>query len=248
MDFELSELTYGEFLGKLSAQGGIVEELIEADEIRSPSVQLRITPLGNVELLSTHDQLLGGATGQMFLGSRFPADNAYCGAISAEALQVGRRLQREGVIGRFAIDFIVSRTGSSNWEANAIEINLRKGGTTHPFLTLQFLTDGTYDLESGYFSAPSGQRKFFLASDHIESDSFRVLTPDDLFDVALMRGLHFDQTRQTGAVFHMMSALPDRGRLGLTAVGDSPDEAAERYERVVSVLHEEAAKAAVDGT
>lgn len=243
MDFELEELTYDVFLEKLARQGGIVEEKIEADEVRSPSVQLRITPLGVVELLSTHDQLLGGAGGQTFFGSRFPADHAYSSTISGEALKVADRLRREGVIGRFAIDFIVSRNGSSGWKANAIEINLRKGGTTHPFLTLQFLTDGTFDVDSGYFTAPSGRRKFFVASDHVVSPSFRVFTPDDLFDVALMRGLHFDQTRQIGSVFHMMSALPESGRVGVTAVDDSPAAAEQRYEEVVEVLHEEAAKA-----
>ncbi len=40
-------------------------------------------------------------------------------------------------------------TISGEWEVYAIEINLRKGGTTHPFLTLQFLTDGAYDPEHG---------------------------------------------------------------------------------------------------
>ena len=39
--------------------GGIVEERISGAELRSPSVQLRVTPLGEVEILSTHDQLLG---------------------------------------------------------------------------------------------------------------------------------------------------------------------------------------------
>ena len=36
-----------------------------ASEIRSPSVQMRATPLGHVEQLSTHDQLLGGPSGQL---------------------------------------------------------------------------------------------------------------------------------------------------------------------------------------
>ena len=107
------------------------------------------------------------------------------------------------------------------WEPCAIEINLRKGGTTHPFLTLQFLTDGTYDTETGIFTAPNGQQKFFVASDHVESPRYRTLTPDDLFDIVVRHNLHFDQTRQTGVVFHMMSALGELGRTGLTAVGNS---------------------------
>ena len=63
-------------------------------------------PTGDVELLSTHDQLLGGPSGQAYLGCRFPADFAYARAISADALTIGRRLAREGVLGRFALDFV----------------------------------------------------------------------------------------------------------------------------------------------
>ena len=38
----------------------MVEERIVGEELLSPSVQLRSLPDGTVELLSTHDQLLGG--------------------------------------------------------------------------------------------------------------------------------------------------------------------------------------------
>src|SRR5262249_37396117 len=145
MRFEMTALAYPRFLEKLAQQKGIVEERIEASEIRSPSVQLRVTPLGEVELLSTHDQMLGGESGQSYLGCRFPADEASATLISREAAKIGRRLAKEGVLGRFALDFVVARDGGGPWKPYAIEINLRKGGTTHPFLTLQFLTDGAYD-------------------------------------------------------------------------------------------------------
>jgi hypothetical protein len=241
MRFELASLAYPRFLEKLSERRGIVEERIEAKEIRSPSVQLRVTPLGEVELLSTHDQLLGGAGGQSYLGCRFPADPAYATAISREAEKIGRRLAREGVLGRFALDFVVARDDGGPWRPFGIELNLRKGGTTHPFLTLQFLTDGAYDAASGEFRTPAGVRKFFVASDHVESPRYRGLAPDDLFDLALRHRLHFDESRLRGIVFHMMSALPERGRTGMTAVADSPEEADELHARFLRVLEEEAA-------
>jgi hypothetical protein len=206
MQFELARITYDSYMKKLQERKGVVEERIMGEEIRSPSVQLRVTPLGEVELLSTHDQLLGGPSGQSYLGCVFPADPGYAALITREAAKVGRRLAKEGVIGRFALDFVVVRS-NGKWEPYAIEINLRKGGTTHPFLTLQFLTDGAYDPETGIFTAPNGQQKFFVASDHVESASYRTLTPDDVFDIVVRHDLHFDQTRQTGVVFHMMSAL-----------------------------------------
>jgi len=239
MQFELKETAYDGYMKKLGERKGIVEERIMGDEFRSPSVQLRITPLGAVELLSTHDQLLGGPSGQSYLGCAFPADTGYAGLITREAAKIGKRLAKEGVIGRFALDFVVVRS-NGKWEPYAIEINLRKGGTTHPFLTLQFLTDGTYDPQTAIFTAPSGQHKFFVASDHVESPLYRTLTPDDLFDIVVRHNLHFNQTRQTGVVFHMMSALGELGRTGLTAVGNSHEEARTTYARAVAVLDKEA--------
>jgi hypothetical protein len=127
MRFELPTMPFDGYVAKLAERGGIVEELITGVELRSPSVQLRVTPLGEVELLSTHDQLLGGPSGQSYLGCRFPADFAYARAISADAATIGRRLAREGVLGRFAIDFVVVRDTTGSWTPYAIELNLRKG-------------------------------------------------------------------------------------------------------------------------
>jgi hypothetical protein len=244
MRFEAEDVELDDYVAKLAERGGVVEERISGDSFRSPSVQLRVTPLGELELLSTHDQILGGPSGQSYLGARFPADPAYAATITREAAKIGRRLAAEGVIGRFAVDFVVVRRDDA-WAPYAIELNLRKGGTTHPFLTLQFLTDGTYDAETATFTAPSGRPKFFAASDHVESPAYRGLTPDDLFDIVVRRGLHFDQSRQTGVVFHMMSALPEHGRVGLTAIAESPADADDLYRRTIGVLDEEAEQATV---
>jgi hypothetical protein len=240
MKFELAEMTLDNYLTKLHERGGIVEERIAGREFRSPSAQLRVTPLGQVEALSTHDQLLGGPSGQTYLGCRFPADADYAGAIMRESLKVGERLKDAGVLGRFALDFVAVRDEHDAWQVYAIEINLRKGGTTHPFLTLQFLTDGAYDHERGVFRTPRGEPKYFVASDHVRSHLYRAFTPDDLFDLAARHGLHFNQSRQTGVVFHMMNAVAEVGNVGLTAVANSAAEAEALYARTVQTLDAEA--------
>ena len=76
-------------------RGGIVEERVVGDELRSPSVQMRVTPLGEVEVLSTHDQVLGGPSGQSYLGCRFPADPGY-----ARPDHAGRPADRRAAGGR----------------------------------------------------------------------------------------------------------------------------------------------------
>ena len=118
MTLEDAETSLDRYLATLADRGGIVEERIAAAELRSPSVQLRVTPFGDVELLSTHDQLLGGPSGQTYLGCRFPADFAYARAITAEAEKIGRRLAREGVLGRFAVDFVVTR--DDGWSVESV--------------------------------------------------------------------------------------------------------------------------------
>ena len=240
MAFEQPSTILSSYMAKLAERGGIVEERITGVDLRSPSVQMRVTPFGEVELLSTHDQLLGGPSGQSYLGCSFPADFSYAKSISADAQRIGKRLADAGVLGRFAIDFVVARSGDGSWSQYAIELNLRKGGTTHPFLTLQFLTDGRYDPETALFMTPTSREKHLVATDHLASPVFRGLTIDDLFDIVARHGLHFDPARQQGIVFHMISCLTELGRVGLTAVGDTPAAAKAMYQKAERILLDEA--------
>ena len=173
-----SSVSAGAFLAKLAAHGGIVEERITARELRSPSAQFQVTPAGVVELLSTHDQILGGPSGQSYRGCRFPADPSYAPTIGALAHRAAQRLADIGVIGRFAIDFVVARTADQRWEPFAIELNLRTGGTTHPYQTLAQLVGGTYDPASASFTTASGQPRHYVATDYLEDPRLRALGTD----------------------------------------------------------------------
>jgi hypothetical protein len=56
-------------------------------------------------------------------------------------------------------------------------------------------------------------------------------------------GLHYNAQTETGVVFHMLSALSSEGHLGLTAIGDSHEQARELFDRMVAVLEADAADA-----
>ena len=228
---EDAEIDVESYLAQLDEQGGIVEERIEGDDFRSPSVQLRLSPAGQVDIMSTHDQVLGGAHGQTYFGCHFPADPEYAPLIAAEALKVGRRLAREGVIGRAAVDFAsVRRDGV--WDSYALEINLRCGGTTHPLFALTSLTDGRYDPLAAEWRTRMGNLKHYAATDHLDSPAYQSLTPDDLLDVVEQEGLGWDAEREVGVVLHLVSAIAVAGRVGLTAIGDTLDEARQHYRDV----------------
>jgi hypothetical protein len=204
-------------------------------------MQGRITPTEVVEIISTHDQLLGGLTGQKFLGSRFPADAAYRLEIQRHGQRVGEALRERGVIGRYGVDFVVTPTGAGGWNVRAIEINLRKGGTTHTFQTLQYLTDGHYDVASGEFRVNGGTPRVYVATDNLQREAYRRLTPEDLIDVAVENDLHFDRTQMEGVTFNLIGALSQFGKLGVVAIAETPGRAQALYQRTVDVLNRETA-------
>ena len=225
-----------EFLAELDSRGGIVEERIEGEALHSPSVQLRASPLKDVEILSTHDQILGGATGQEFLGCRFPAHRDYGWLIAGLGERIGSRMAQQGVIGRFGVDFVVVRR-DGEWRPYAIEVNLRNGGTTHPMLTLGALTDGEFDPSSCRFRVEGGDR-YYVATDHLERPGYASLTPDDVLDRVGDPRLSWDDGGMVGVALHLVSAVAVAGRLGLTAIGTSPADAERRFEDARNVIDE----------
>ena len=236
--FEAPQEHWESFKAKYAAMGGVVEQWIEGEDKRSPSCQCRVNALGQPQTISTHDQVLGGPSGQVFLGCTFPADAEYRLEVQRAGQRVAEVLAAKGVVGRFATDFVSVR-GEHGWIHYAIEVNLRKGGTTHPFLTLKFLTDGTYDGQTGQFLTPTGRPKFYYASDTLQSPLYRGLSPDDLIDIAVYHDIHFHGASERGVVFHLMGALSEFGKLGLVCIGDNPQQAQFLYKKTVQTLRTE---------
>lgn len=238
LDFEADDMTWDFYSEKFKTMGGIVEEFIPGNEKASPSVQFRIDPHQKIIPISTHDQVLEGKNAQIFTGCRFPAHDDYRMDIHRQGMKVAKHLTGMGALGRFGVDFISVRK-NGKWQHYAIEINLRKGGTTHPFLMLQFLTDGHYNAETGQYLTVAGKPRCYFASDNLESKRLRGLTPDDLIDISVMNGLHFHAATGEGVAFHLMGALSEFGKLGIVCIGETHARATELYERTVTVLKKE---------
>lgn len=230
-----ANVSYPVFLEKFNNMGGIVEAFIDGDIKASPSVQCRINPLGESEIISTHDQLLGGESGQVFLGATFPASIEYTREIAETGKLVAEELQRYGVLGRFSIDFISVKEAGS-WKHYPIEINLRKGGTTHPFLMLEFLTGGRFNSKDGVYTMPNGQTRCYFASDNVMSEKYKGLTPHDLIDIAHCNHIQYDGATQCGVMFHMIGALSQYGKIGMVCIEKTVAEAHACFEKTIQVL------------
>jgi hypothetical protein len=212
------------YLADLAA-GGVVEERVAGTRFASPSPQIDVMPDGQVVVLATHEQVLGGPDGQVYTGCRFPADAAYAAQIARYAESAGRVLADKGVIGRASVDFAATRQASGSWEVFALEVNLRKGGTTHPYAVLRNAVPGQYDAIGGCWRTPAGTTRCYSATDNLMDPAWTGMSPHQAIHAVESARLSFRPTTGTGVVLHMLSGLPMDGRLGLTAIGQDPQEA-----------------------
>lgn len=217
-------------------QGAVVEELVTGELSASPSAQIDIEPSGTALVLATHEQVLGGDNGQVYTGCRFPADSAYAGEIADHAARVGELLARRGAVGRVGVDFVAAREATGRWSVCGLEINLRKGGTTHPYAALRCLVPGRYDRERGVWIAADGSNRAYVSTDNAVDPNWRPLAPGVVIDAVAAAGLRFDRATGAGVVLHMLSGLRIDGRFGLTAIGRSAQHAHELYERALTAV------------
>lgn len=228
------------YLDVLASDPGIVEELVPG-EVRSPSAQVRTIADGEAGIVSTHDQILGGELGQSYTGASFPADPAYGPLIAAEAERLRAHLAGQGVVGRFGVDFVVSER-ADGWSAWAIEVNLREGGTTHPFGALYLLTGARYDPAEGVCRTPAGDPRYYVTSDSLEDGGLTGIAPAGVLAAIEGAGLGWDHNGGTGVVMHMLAALPTEGKCGATVIAATPEAAAADFARLEATLAELAAE------
>lgn len=221
--------------------GGVVEELLSGDEVRSPSVQVDITPHGHVQIAATHEQLLGGDNGQVYMGCRFPADPAYAAELARHGEVIGHALMKHGALGRFAVDFVVVRR-EGRWKTYALEINLRRGGTTHPYTVLRHLLPGRYDAPAGRWAAEDGTTRVYCSTDNLVDATWRDLDEHEVIEEVRASGAGFDSETGTGVVLHMLTGLGIDGRIGVTAIARDHPRADALIEATTQAVHRVAAR------
>jgi len=232
------------------ARGGIVEERIAGARFSSPSAQADILPDGSVRVLATHEQVLGGESGQVYLGCRFPADPSYAPELARHAAAIGHVLAERRALGRFSVDFVTvsdadddrapdgagTDDGGPGPAVYALEINLRKGGTTHPYAAHRNLVPGRYVPDEGRWVAADGATRVYVATDNLVDPGWLGVPPSTVIDAVTDAGLRFDPKTRMGVVLHMLSGLAIDGRFGLTAIAEDADAAETLFARTTAVV------------
>ena len=235
MDFCCRGRTWEDFSAEIRQMGAIFELFVEGDTIASPSVQVVVNEDFSVDVLSTHEQILEK---QVYVGCRFPAGEAYRKKLMMYGKMVGDFFAEKKITDHFSVDFICVRHSTHfTWDVNAIEINLRITGTTHPWMTLKLLTHGSTDEISGVFYSDTLQERCYVSSDCIQSENLKKLVPMDIKDIFDKRkDLNWCPDRQTGIVCHLLGCVSDNGKIGMTSIARTPYRAQQQFDRAVAFL------------
>jgi hypothetical protein len=65
------------------------------------------------------------------------------------------------------------------------------------------------------------------------------LLPEDLIEIVTTNRLDFNHRTGTGVLFHMIGAVSEFGKFGMTAIGNDRDEAERLFTRAIDVLDRE---------
>ncbi|MEV7005659.1 peptide ligase PGM1-related protein [Streptosporangium sp. NPDC051022] len=232
--FSAPDETWATFAEKIAERGAVLEEFIEERPLHSPSALARITPGGGYHVVATHEQVLGGRNNDVYKGCVFPARAEYRAEVEECARRIAGALADRGVVGLFGVDFFAVKT-DAGYRALLCEINLRIGGTTHPFGAALLTTGASYDPATGTLMR-DGRPKHYVATDNCAAGHLLGRTPAEIVKLVDAGGLGFDRESRTGNVLHLLGALREHGKLGFTSIGNSAEEAAELHRRTLRTL------------
>ena len=223
------------FLEEFGRRGGIVEKFIDGLFKTSPSAQGMIYPNGRVEIISTHEQILDGQT---YKGAIFPANESYRGILQEHAWRVGQELfENNKIIGPFAVDYVaVSRSSDLNVDViiYPVEINIRRGGTSYPYLIAKLATDSVYDPFDGELKAPDGNRIYYIATDNFKSKAFKGRTEEELFETISNMKILFKPGQQVGVSPYLLIAAYEYEKFGLIFIANDLETAQKLFDEMES--------------
>ncbi len=219
-------LSAADFWRELAAEGAVVEEFVD-DVIASPSGLGHINADGTVDTGPTHEQIL--VAGQ-YWGCRFPAEQEWRAGVLAATARVGGALANDGVRGTFGIDFVVSGDGS----LFAVEVNLRKVGTTHVVRYIETVVGARID--AGGQLRPEGGSDVFYVNGRRQEEALLGVAGETVLDLLRKEGLLYRREAGEGVLLHCLGALPACGYLELTAVAGSRARAADLIQAAQDVV------------
>ncbi|WP_431230460.1 peptide ligase PGM1-related protein [Paenarthrobacter nicotinovorans] len=227
-------LEVDDFRKNMELHGVVVQEYI-SEVHRNLGIFGTIDSLGAVRLGPCYEQTspevnFGGAiSGHL--------TSELCSSIRQATQKVGDLLYEEGYAGCFGIDFVEDRFG----RLYALEINVRKVGSYHPFAFVDIALSRSTDPERSADPITSGSVVIFR---QMTVPSPGLLSIDSLLSTLRNSGLLFSRKTGRGVILHILGAVPAFGLLEATCIGDNVSDAMDQLSSMQRLLDQGPARQA----
>lgn len=237
LSFQMPNQNFTEYMKQFDKGGGIVELYIPGDIKYSPSTRILVTSQGEPKVLSAHEQILGGPDKQKYLGSSFPCMESHRKLIINESKKIAKYMANKGILGNFSVDFVIVYNAKKEVKkVYAIEINLRKIGSTNPFVTAHYLTNARYSSRDGQMHWRD-KTIHYVSMDFIESEKYKNISSIKLVDLIKNSKINFNRTKNKGVFIYMPGMAEKFGRFGALCIGYSNEEAKRTYAKLIKLVN-----------
>jgi len=197
-----------------------VEELIEAENPRSPSLEVYVPPQGDPQITYVSDQLFQGFGD--FCGvlvSRELLDTPWYPPLAESGLILARRLQQMGYVGHFDLDTVVN----DERRVYLLEINPRRTGGTH-----------VHEFAAYFFGEDYLETVALLSNDTLSSGS--ITDFDELLNV--IGDFQYPIQGENRGIFIMVTSALEAHEFGCIIAGANTAEVVEIQRRLQARIAE----------
>lgn len=230
------------YLDDFLRYGGVVEGCPSRIS-GSPSVNLCIEPNGDVNILSTHDQIFSPP--YCFVGASFPQSSVPHAALSDAAQAIGQAAYEEGIFGYVGVDFVAFQSEQKSLRIWAVDMNIRYTPTMASFSLFHFLAGGRFNGHLGCYEVdpragvvlPSVQyssaqpdedehsktkliRRCYVMNDYVHHANLSSIRYSHFFNLCRQKSISFDLHERTGIAFNLLDEF-SAGAIGILGVGQT---------------------------
>ncbi|KAE8618498.1 hypothetical protein XENTR_v10009403 [Xenopus tropicalis] len=249
--------TWVKFLDALVSCGGVIEAFPPAESITCLTVDLLISPDGEIQMVSCGDQLHSHSNLQC-VGSSVPQCSVPPDILTDVCKRIGEACKACGLLGYLSVDLLTFIDPQSlEQQIWATDLNVCYSDQLAMTQLLLYLTNGTLDCNSSCLNVPLAPKKVerfrpraqntenipstcrvAVLSSRLMHTNLSLVYYSVFFQMCRAHGIGYDVREKQGTVFVLLENQK-RHRLGMLSIAEDVQGALMTFARNLFIIHQE---------
>ncbi|XP_063781625.1 IQ domain-containing protein H isoform X2 [Pseudophryne corroboree] len=249
--------TWDRFLQALVSCGGVIEAFPPAQSITCLTIDMLISPDGEIQMVSCGDQIHGTSPLQC-VGSTVPQCSVSPSVLASICNHIGETCKVRGVLGYLSIELLTFIDPESlEQQVWATDLDLNYSDQLAMTQLLLYLTNGTLDCTNSRLNmslvpkkvdrsrhraqpvqTPTVSSRVAVLSTRLFHTNLSVVYYNVFFQMCRAHGIGYDVKEKQGAVFVLLENQK-RHRIGMMSIAEDLQGALMTFARNLFIIHQE---------